>query len=32
MEMKVLVGAEEEPVEPLCIVEGRGAWCCVYWW
>ena len=32
MEMKVLVGAKEEVVEPLCITEGRGAWCCIYWY
>jgi hypothetical protein len=32
MNMKVLLGAEEKVAEPLCILEGRGAWCCIYWW
>ncbi len=31
MKMKVLVDAEEEVAEPLCVVEGAGAWCCIIW-
>jgi hypothetical protein len=28
MNMTVLIEAEEQIMEPLCITEGPGSWCC----